>query len=564
MLEHLSIRNLAIIENLNVQFSPGLNVITGETGAGKSIIINAIKLLMGERAKAEIVRHGTKQAEITAFFSGDNPNWKLRLEDMGIEVEDEGELIVKRIINRNGKNKIFINGQLITLQMLQQVVSPLITLSGQHEYQKLLQPQYQLEVLDIFANLSEEKRRWQEIYQRFLNLRDQKELLWEKIEKQVERKKLLEFQIKEIEDAQLSVGEEEKLKEQRLVLQNIVLLKEIAHRSYWQLYEDERAVIASLTQIKRDMERASEYDPKWSEWANALQSSLYLLEDLAQSLRDYQEGLSFDPHLLEAIETRLDRIIHLKKKYHVETIKELLELKENFVEELEDNANLEMQIKRLQKELDKIQLEMVELVRELSIKRKKAASILKERIENYLHELGMEHAQANVEILPLRRGISLNDLFVDENGAEEVNFQFSANLGEPPKSLHKIASGGELARFLLALKSILGDKSMTETIIFDEIDTGVGGDIGSLIGKRLKDLAKQHQIICITHLPQIACYAENHFKVEKKISDGRTVVTIYLLDKKSRTKEIIRMLGNKPSSKTYAEALLNQAAHFNK
>ncbi len=558
MLEQLHVENLAIIEHLNIQFHPGLNVITGETGAGKSIIVNAIKLLMGERATKEMVRYGKESAVIEAFFTGKQEVWEKTLLEVGIEPAEE--LLVKRIINKEGKNRVFINGQLATLQMLQQVISPLLTLSGQHEYQHLLLPSYQLEILDAFAELEEEKKRWQRLYSQFLKALKDKEALSQRIKQQAERRELLLFEIQEIENARLSPHEEDELKEERRRLRHIGFLKELADKAYWQLYGEENAITSNLASLEREMEEAAGYDPRWKKWLENLRQALYQLEDLAHSLKDYGETLFFEPDHLEAIEARLAEISRLKKKYKVADVKELLALKEKFVQELEASENLEDQIREIERQSNRLKTELIELAQQIRAQREKKAKELQERLTSFLKTLGMKHVTCEIALRPLKSGLKLEEnVWVNENGAEEVEFLFSANVGEPLRPLNKIASGGELARFLLGLKSILGIKAGTETIVFDEIDTGVGGDIGTLIGQKLKQLAQSHQVICITHLPQIACQADIHFKVEKQIKDQQTITTIYPLNPDERINEITRMLGGKFSSRPYAEALLKQA-----
>jgi len=557
MLESLHIEHLAIIDYLDIQFGAGLNIITGETGAGKSIIVNAIKLLLGDRATAEVVRHGEEAAVIEAFFSIENSEAQRQLERIGFE--SSSELLVKRIISRSGKNKVFINGHLATLQMLNQILTPLLTLSGQHEYQRLLLPSYQAQILDKYAELTETKRQFQSLYEHLSRALDQKEKLIEQIKQHQEKREFLAFQLKEIEEAKLSPDEEERLSQQRERLRHIEFLKRVAERGYLELYGREGAVTEVLASLAKEMEVAAGYEPNWQEWIEVLNTALYQLEDLAHTFQDYKERLLFEPESLDAIEARLAEIEKLKRKYKVRTVDELLKVKMEIEQALNKEESLVIEIEELEREINELKGELTKVTHLLTEQRREKGNLLREKLETHLQGLGMPNAECEIRLIPVEIGMLLEDgLYVNENGAETVEFLFSPNPGEPLRPLAKIASGGELARFLLAIKSILGERTGTETIIFDEIDTGVGGDMGGIIGERLKHLAKTHQIICITHLPQIACYGDNHFRVEKQIILGRTLTTVRPLAQKERIEELVRMLGGKTSSRLYAEALLNQ------
>ncbi|MDL1971427.1 MAG: DNA repair protein RecN [Candidatus Desulfofervidaceae bacterium] len=558
MLESLHIEHLAIIDYLDIQFGTGLNIITGETGAGKSIIVNAIKLLLGERATAEVIRHGEETAVIEAFFSIEHTDVQRQLEDIGLEPGPE--LLVKRLISRSGKNRVFINGHVATLQMLNQIVTPLLTLSGQHEYQRLLLPAYQIQILDKYAELKDIKRQFQGLFERLSQALHQKEKLLQQVKEQQEKRELLTFQLKEIEGAKLSPEEEERLNQQRAKLRHVEFLKQVAERGYLELYSKEGAVTEILASLAKEMEGAVGYEPKWQKWIEILKTALYQLEDLAHSFQDYKERLMFEPESLDAIEARLAEIERLKRKYKAQSVDELLQRKTEIEKALKKEESLAAEIEELKREIDDLKEVLTRLAQLLTEQRQHKGKLLKEKLETHLQSLGMPNARCEIKLIPVETGMLLkNGLCVTENGAETVEFLFSSNPGEPLRPLAKIASGGELARFLLAIKSILGKRIGTETIIFDEIDTGVGGDMGSIIGERLKQLAKTHQIICITHLPQIACYGDNHFRVEKKIIAGRTITTVRPLDREERIEELVRMLGGEKTSRLYAEVLLNHA-----
>lgn len=557
MLESLHIEHLAIIDYLDIQFGAGLNIITGETGAGKSIIVNAIKLLLGERATAEVVRHGEETAVIEAFFNIENTEAQRQLENMGFGTGSE--LLVKRIISRSGKNRVFINGHLATLQMLNQIISPLLTLSGQHEYQRLLLPSYQMQMLDKYAELGEIKKQFQDLYEHLSRALHKKEKLAQQIKQQQEKRELLSFQLKEIEEARLSSDEEERLSQQREKLRHVELLKQVAEKGYLELYGKEGAVTEILASLAKEMETAAAYESNWQEWVEILKTALYQLEDLAHAFQDYKERLSFEPESLDAIEARLAEIERLKRKYKAQSVDELLQIKARIEQALHKEASLIAEIEGLKKEINNLRGNLTRVTHLLTQQRQHKGNSFREKLETHLQDLGMPHAKCEIKLIPVETGMLLEDgLYVNENGAETVAFFFSPNPGEPLRPLAKIASGGELARFLLAIKSILGERIGTETIIFDEIDTGVGGDMGGIIGERLKQLARTHQIICITHLPQIACYGDKHFRVEKQIASGHTLTTVRPLAQEERVEELVRMLGGKPSSRLYAEALLNQ------
>ncbi|HDD43983.1 MAG TPA: DNA repair protein RecN [Candidatus Desulfofervidus auxilii] len=556
MLQSLHIEHLAIIDHLEMDFSPGLNIITGETGAGKSIIINAIKLLWGERASAELIRYGEETAIIEALFLLDESIIQL-LQEKGFNVSKE--LLIKRIINRSGRSRVFVNDQLVTLPILNQITKNLFTLSGQYEYQNILSSEYQLSLLDNFCDL-QEKKIFQEIYKKLIRLIEQKKKILEKIAHYQEKQELLKFQQRELEEAKLQIGEEEELLQEREILRNAEFLKKVAENGYLQLYGGERTVIEILANLQKQMEIAASYEPKWQEWLETLKDCFYQLEDIAHVLKNYKESMVFEPDKLERIERRLAELNELKNKYKAKSIAELLEIKEKIEKELNSSEDLNIFLEQLDKEIFSLKEKLAKLAEELTEKRKKAAKFFENLLQDYLKNLGMPYARCEIKFTPLKIGLLLKEnLWVNEEGAEEIEFLFSANLGEPSKPLAKIASGGELSRFLLALKTILGKKAGTETVIFDEIDTGVGGDLGSIIGRHLKELSKNHQIICITHLPQIACYGDAHFKVEKQIISGRTVTGVRLLKKDEKIKELVRMLGGKPSSYIYAQSLIEQA-----
>ncbi|MGB7060844.1 MAG: DNA repair protein RecN [Candidatus Zixiibacteriota bacterium] len=559
MLKSLRIRNYALVDQLEVDFQPGLNIISGATGAGKSIIVGAVNLILGEKASSEAVRTGFEKASIEAVFRlQDDPALKDLLAKLGMVLLDD-VFIIRREIFSKGQNKCFINDRLITLASLKSIGDRLADLHGQHEHQSLLNVERHIEYLDNYANVGDITARVSEAFHLLKKKRRDLEDLRSGKLRDEERGSLYQFQIQEIEKANLSPDEEEKLGEQRKVLENAEALFEATSSLYHQLYEAEGSILDKLTSMSRELKKSHQIDSRLKEPAQTLESCVIRLQDAARFLEDYRTHLEFDPEKLEMIRERLNLLNTLKRKYD-KSIEEILAYKDQMQGELERIESKDEVISDREKEIVELSGALMEKCSLLSQKRKAKASRLSGRIQKALADLGMPKTKFEIKISwrADENGLLRIDgkrYFVDERGMDQVEFFVSPNPGEDLKPLAKIASGGEISRIMLALKSILAKVDRLETVIFDEIDLGIGGEVASAVGRSLKDLGSSHQVIVITHLQQIASQADHHFNVFKESAKGRTVTRIKILDRDERVREIARMIsGEKVSPVTLIQA----------
>ncbi|MFH2013082.1 MAG: DNA repair protein RecN [Pseudomonadota bacterium] len=559
MLTELTIKNFAIIDELALSFSAGLNVLSGETGAGKSIIINAINLVQGRRTSADIIRSDEEEAIVESLFDiSDNSTIQYKTD--GLEIGKEENLLIKRVISRSGKNRVFINGGLATLGMLAGIGENLIAISGQHESQLLLNPERHIDILDDFGNLHPLREKVETLFKRLIKLSNELADLTNAANKREERESLLDFQLNEIERSNIRVGEDEELKREKDILINSEKLLEYSNHAYNTIYGAKESVLENLKGVINNIKDISRIDSSLEKLHDAMESSIIELEDIALSLRDYAHKVEFEPAKLERVEERLLEINKLKKKYGP-TIDEILQYKDNIHKELEGISNSEDTISHLREELHDTEVEILKLAKDLSDERRASAEKLKKSIEEELWSVGMEKAAFETSINnhrfntkgSLDENVDIGDLRITRKGIDDIEFLFSANPGEPPKALSRIASGGELSRVILVLKSILAQKGGVETLIFDEVDAGIGGRVADIVGQKLKSLSKFHQVICITHLPQIACFADTHFSISKNVKDGRTVTSVKRLNKEERIGEIARMLAGAEITETVKE-----------
>ncbi len=544
MLTDLNIKNFAIIDSLHVSFKPGLNILTGETGAGKSIIIDAVNLILGGRAFADVIRTGEEEATVEALFDlSGRPELLKKLAEMG--VESSGELLVKRVISRAGKNRVFLNGTMSIITLLAERSREMINIYGQHESQTLLRPDNHLTLLDGYAGLLPRRAEFGAIFGDYRKTLDELKRLEELEREAVQRIDLLGFQSSELADAALQPGEEEALTQERQLLAHAEKLFQNSQGAFEALYEGDAAILGVLAGIRARVAEIAAIDGSLQLPLEGLSSAHAQLEDAALALRDYAARVEVDPLRLQAVEERLDLIQRLKRKY-APTIEEILALKEQIDRELEQLLNAERTRGELDAQLTELAARLQLKGKELSEKRLLAAKALKYAMEKELHGLNMKDAvfEAGFETLAEPRAA----------GLERVEFLFSPNPGEPPKPLSRIASGGELSRLMLALKQI-HPESDVPTLIFDEVDSGIGGATSALVGKKLKKVANRQQVLCITHLPQVAAFADHHFKVEKRVEGGRTTTAVALLAGEARVAEMARMLGGeKITSNTLAHA----------
>jgi len=558
MLTQLTIRDFAIIDSLSVSFSGGLNILSGETGAGKSIIINAVNLILGGRSSPDLVRTGAERAVVEALFQlpAGSPLFK-SLEAMDIPFN--GEVLIKRAISKEGKGTVRINGTVATLQMLSRLGPHLISVSGQSEHQLLLRPDNHLSILDDFGGLTKERIELNGLYRDYWALKEKAERLRDHIRAEEERRELAQFQLREIEEAKLVPGEDNSLEAERSRLMHVERLMEIAFSSYQALYEKEESVLSTLSLLAKDMEKGVSIDPHLDRYRRQLESTRLQLEDLALELRDFYSTLKVDPKRLDEVEERLQLIKRLKKKYGP-SVEDILSFKEGLSQKEYELTKRKEEVKRLEAQVEEKREALLGVATKLSLERHKIADTFKDKVEEELGLLGMPGTRFMVKFSPNRSTgdtapADLPDSAVTADGMDALEFVISPNVGEDLRPLVKIASGGELSRIMLALKTILARFGLVETLVFDEIDAGIGGATAAIVGEKLRSLATYHQVLCITHLPQIASCGETHFLVEKKVSKGRTRALITSLDRERRVNEIARLLGGKViSERTLAHA----------
>ena len=554
MLSELTISNFAIIDHLQLTFSPGLNVLTGETGAGKSIIIDAVSTLLGGRADAELIRSSTEGARVEGIF--DLP-LELRdelapfLREQGLE--DSGvTLILTREINRSGRHVCRVNGRAVTLSVFAQLGERLVDIHGQGEHLSLLRVKEHLNFLDRYGGLQEQRAALTERVRALRSVREELASLRRDEHELARRADLLQYQVREIEDARLRPGEEEELLAERKLLLNAERLTTLANAAFQKLgggSEEQYTVVDMLSSVLHDLSELEKLDPQISTRRKIVEEASYQLDDLARTLRSYRDGIEFNPVRLQAVEDRLDLIQNLKRKYG-SSIAEVLRFAQQAAQELHDITHNEERIAKLEEEEARLVVEAGAQAAALSAARREAANRLESAVECELADLNMKQARFVVD---MRRKEADDGVVVegkryafDLSGIDHLEFLISPNVGEPPKPMAKIASGGETSRLMLALKTVLTTADEVPTLIFDEIDQGIGGRAGGIVGHKLWGLTPMHQVLCVTHLPQLACYGDAHYKVDKMQSEGRTVTRVQMLDEPSRVEELAAMLGGPP------------------
>jgi len=555
VLSELTIQNFAIIDQLHLRFAPGFTVLTGETGAGKSIIIDAVSSLLGGRADATLIRAGTDTARIEGVFCLAPSVWDElapQLEEQGIEQADV--LVLTREIKANGHNVCRINGQAVTLAAFGQLGQNLIDIHGQGEHLSLLKVREHLGFLDRFAGLSEERTAvaggvsaLRRVRRDLQSLRQDERELARKVD-------LLQYQLHEIEDAALDGGEEERLLAERNVLLNAERLTQLADGVYQQLGggdETQRAVADMLAAVTHDMHELERLDPRVSGQRQTLEEISYQIDDVTRYIRAYRDGVEYNPVRLAAVEERLALLHSLKRKYG-STVDDILRFLAKAAAELEGITHQEERLAELEAEETRLVQQVGELARSLSERRQTAIASLAAAVEEELGHLSMQRAQFMVDVQQTESDegllVGTRRLEFDETGVDRVEFLISPNLGEPPKPMVKIASGGETSRLMLALKTVLATADPVPTLIFDEIDQGIGGRTGGVVGRKLWDLTAAHQVLCVTHLPQLACYADQHLQVDKVVQEGRTTTQVKVLDEDGRIAELSAMIGGPPGS----------------
>ncbi len=549
MLLELRIKNFAIIDELNLSFSKGFNILTGETGAGKSIILNAVHLLLGDKATEEWIRSSEEEASVEALFEiSGNLEIKGKIKEKTPHLQGAGEedsLLIRRVISRSSRGKVFINGNLATLGVLSEVGEGLLSIYGQHEHQSLQRMETHIDILDEFGGLLGLREEFQKQYQEYISLSEEVERIRAEKERRAKERELMAFQSKEIEAYGIQIGEEESLKEERIILTHAKKLADFAHASEETLYAEEGSTIERIQRILNQGREMAAIDPSLSQPLKALESTLIQLEEITLALRDYSRRVEINPMRLDEIENRLEEIDRLKRKYG-SSVEEVLSFKVKIDGALKSFTSDEERLSQSEGRLEPLRQTVIGLGKKLSAERKKVALELKKSVERDLNSLGMRKTIFEIHIDPLTLSLK---------GVDRVEFLISPNVGEEVKPLAKIASGGELSRIMLALKRILAKVGGRQVLIFDEVDSGIGGAMAEVVGKKLRELSRHHQVICVTHLPQIACFADQHHNVKKEVKGGRTITLVDRLDKESIVDEIARMLGGvKVTEKTRAHA----------
>lgn len=557
MLNELSITNFAIIDELQVSFDEGLNIISGETGAGKSILIGAVSLLLGDRAAAEMIRTQADTATVEALFDiRGNKILREKLLQTGFPAGDD--LIIRRVISRTGKNRAQINGQLATLANLAEVSESLIHICGQHEHQIILNAESHIDMLDEFGGCMDARKTYLADYDRYQQLTGRIEKLEHMRRNRAEKIDLIEFQLAEIDKVNPQAGEDAALSDEKKVLANAQKLSDWANRVYALLYAEPGCINEKLKDVLSQIKEIQKIDPGLNIPAADMEGSFVVMQEAALTLRDYTQRLVFDPEKLAAIDERLDALNRLKRK-HGGSLDAVLAAKKQMDGELLSVSNVAEELAALIREKENLTVALRKKACALSALRLGAAIGLKKAVDAQIHDLNMPHASFLVEF---HRRSSEDEKTFGPRGGDDVEFYLTANVGEAPKPLSKIASGGELSRIVLALKNAHSQTATMGTAVFDEVDSGIGGATAEIVGRKLKEVSAHHQVICITHLPQIASFGSLHLRVTKKVAAGRTSTMVEKLDEQQKIEEISRMLGGVDLTQTardHARAMLTAA-----
>ncbi|MHB8171981.1 MAG: DNA repair protein RecN [Thermincolia bacterium] len=540
MLKGLYITNLALVEKANLEFLPGLNILTGETGAGKSMIIDAVNLVLGGRGSTELIRAGAEKALVEGVFDiAEQENLKGKLEEAGLELEEDGTLILSREISGAGKSTCRINGRVTPLSLLKELGQYLIDIHGQHDHQSLLKPEKHLVLLDNFGDMDFQgiQGGYRQLFRELRGIEAQLAELRLNEQEKARLLDLLAFQKEELDGAKVQPDEDSKLDEERNILASGEKLANLANEAYDTLYVGsvkDNPVLEGLGGVMNRLREIATIDNRIQELAETVENAYYQLEDVASQLLTYKEQIEFNPHRLDEVEERLNLLGRLKKKYG-KSLEEVLAYREQIAAQLEDMRNSETIAGRLEGEIARLIPSVQEAGEQLGQQRRAMAARLEEAVSRELADLGMPKVSFQMAFRPLAQPL--------EQGLDEVEFLISPNPGEPLKPLAKIASGGEMARIMLAMKTILASVDGIPTLIFDEVDTGVGGRAAQGVGEKLAVVGSHRQVICVTHSPQVASFADAHYCIIKEVHGERTRTRVDLLEKDRRVEELARMLG---------------------
>lgn len=553
MLSFLKIKNIALIDELNLEFSTGLNLLTGETGSGKSIIVDSLSALTGERVSSDLIKSGETEARIEGLFSiTPNKEFYEICDESGVEIDDE--IIVRRELSATGKNRIFVNNQLVTQTFLRKIGTYLVDIHGQGEQATLFNQTTHLEILDEYAELENLREKTAAEFNIFSAIENELKMLHADEAQKLQLLDVLQFQVEEIRKVNLQIVEDEQLEEEKRRLNNSEKLSKLTDESYALLYENEEATLTTLEKIVRRVRELSEFESSFQDYLESLDATEALLEDLAFTIRDFRSSLEFSPERLEEIENRLAEISRLKRKYggSIESVLAHLKESEERLSRIEDASLTE---KELQKKLEKTKQNFLKAARDLHEQRVTSAKQFEKQVEKNLKAVSLEKARFEVRFT----ADETNHKSFTAKGFDHIEFYFSANVGESVKPIAKVASGGETSRLMLILNTTTSLTTSGKTMVFDEIDAGIGGRVAEAVGLKLKELSKNQQVLCVTHQPQVASLATHHFVVSKEVVGNKTKVFIKELDETARIEEIARMLAGEKiteSARNHAKEML--------
>jgi DNA repair protein RecN (Recombination protein N) len=557
MLTTLRIKNLAIVADLTLELQPGCTVITGETGAGKSIVIGALNLVLGERADRALIRTGSDFCSVEAVFDVSRLKAPLKnfLAENGLEPCEENQLVLKRTFTSAGANRQFVNGSPTTLAALATIGEGLVDIHGPHDHQSLLHPTKQLAILDAFGGLQNEREAFGGLVRRRADLGTEKAALIVDEKAYAQQLDLLRFQAEEISAAKLQPGEEEQLAEEYQRASNAAKLLQLGQTALDLLSENESSLLTQAGIVGRTLQELQRIDPGAEPILNLHAQAASSLRELQSELSRYVDKMDLNPGRLQELEERLDLVHSLKRKYGA-TLAEVIAFGEETKSKRQSLEQHDEELARLNAALAKLDAEIARAGRELSARRKKIIPHLAKAVSKQLADLGFKQSKFEVGITTLD-GQAHPASRLSQQGFDQIEFQFAPNPGEPAKPLRAIASSGEMARVMLALKTVLAAEDEIPVLIFDEVDANIGGETAHAVGEKMKQIAVKRQVLCITHLPQVAAPADAHYVVTKQVKEGRTICEIHLLDKKERVKELTRMLGGQTdAARKHAEALL--------
>ncbi|KPJ53864.1 hypothetical protein AMJ39_02990 [candidate division TA06 bacterium DG_24] len=554
MLCELHIRDYALMDELDITFGKGMTVLTGETGGGKSIIVGAVGLVLGERADQDVIRAGADGTSVEGVFDLSGfPQIRERLQSLEVHLDDS-MLYLRRTLNRGGRSRCFVNGHSVPIVFLKQIGDEIVDLHGQHSHQSLLKTERHLDLLDSFAGLGEARAEVADLFGRLESLRRERDEAARRLAQLEEKRELYQFQVDEIDRARLRKGEREELEAEHKVLRHAERLALTSDQVCNLLSDDEPSASSILSQALRLLSDAAEIDDRLRETAEMLRTTSVDVEEAARLVADYRSRIAWDPGRLEEIDDRLQLLKSLERKYGG-SIEAVLQYGERIAAELQSLDRGEEDREELEATIAELERQYGERAEALSRARSRAARDLAKRVERELDALGMSRARFGVQLEKPVQGaftvaVGADRYGATERGIDQAEFVLSANPGEPLRPLHKIASGGEISRIMLALKTILANVDSVPTLVFDEIDVGIGGRTAERVGTRLRAIANERQVICITHLPQIASLGDHHFEVKKVEAGGRTVTTVHVLSDDERVAEIARMLGGSKITET--------------